>query len=620
MSILVRITKIAWQFRLRLIFAYLSFLAAVGVSLLIPQLFGEAIDLLVEVDEDGIAGKSVKTTTLLFFALAILGASILRGFLDFARTYCTDSLSQKVSYVFRNRFYDKLQHLSFAYHDKEHTGELMSKATADVEAVRRFVNMGLVRALEVLVRLIALLLILNLMNWELTLLSLIFVPFIVIRSSMVMGRLRRMWLQVQERMGEAVTILQENLVGIHVVKAFASEEYEKEKFAKKAQQLREEYFQSERLQGTNSAWMTLFFTAGLGIILWYGGWEVIRGDMTAGELTKFILYLNQLTFPIRMSSFIINAFSRAISSGSRLFEVLDADSPVLEKPNAIVLEKAKGNVEFNDVSFSYENRVPALQHVNISARPDQITAILGAPGSGKSTIVNLLPRFYDVGEGSITIDGHDIRDLTLDSLRINVGIVQQDVFLFSATIHDNIAYGKKDATREEVIQAAKVAQLHDHIDSLADGYDTWVGERGSTLSGGQRQRLSIARSILTDPPVLILDDSTSSVDVQTERMIHQAMINVMKNRTTFVIAHRLSTVREADLIIVLKDGQIVEQGTHDGLLAEGGIYREIYDLQLQPQEEMLLDAPIINPVDPEPANETLGSGSPRLATDMGGDN
>ena len=491
----------------------------------------------------------------------------------------------------------------------------MSKATADVESVRRFVNMGLVRALEVIVRLIALLLILNLMNWELTLLSLVFVPFIVIRSSMVMGRLRRMWLQVQERMGEAVTILQENLVGIHVVKAFASEEYEKEKFAKKARELRKEYFESERLQGTNSAWMTLFFTAGLGIILWYGGWEVIRGDMTAGELTKFILYLNQLTFPIRMSSFIINAFSRAISSGGRLFEVIDADSPVLEKPNAMVLEKAKGNVEFNDVSFSYSNRVPALQHVDISAKPDQITAILGAPGSGKSTIVNLLPRFYDVGEGSITIDGHDIRDLTLDSLRINVGIVQQDVFLFSATIHDNIAYGKKDATREEVIQAAKIAQLHDHIDSLEDGYDTWVGERGSTLSGGQRQRLSIARSILTDPPVLILDDSTSSVDVQTERMIHQAMINVMKNRTTFVIAHRLSTVREADLIIVLKDGQIVEQGTHDDLLAKQGISRDIYDLQLQPQEEMLLDAPIINPVD-----ETLGVVSPRLTTDLGGDN
>lgn len=611
MQILVRITKIAWQFRASLIFAYLSFFAAVGVSLLIPQLFGEAIDLLVEVDKGTVVGKVIETDTLLYLALAILGASILRGFLDFARTYCTDSLSQKVSYDIRNRFYDKLQHLSFAYHDKEHTGDLMSKATADVEAIRRFVNMGLVRALEVVVRTIALVAILSLMNWELTLISLVFVPFIVIRSSMVMGRLREMWTRVQQRMGEAVTILQENLVGIHVVKAFASEEFEKEKFARKAQELREEYYQSERLQGTNSAWMTFFFTAGLGLIIWYGGWEVIRGDLTAGGLTKFILYLNQLTFPIRMSSFIINSFSRAISSGTRLFDVLDAESPVVEKPNAQVLERAQGLVEFEHISFAYEGRLPALQHVSISAKPNQITAILGAPGSGKSTIVNLLPRFYDVSEGRITIDGVDVRDFTLDSLRHSVGIVQQDVFLFSATIHDNIAYGVKDATREDVIRAAKVAQLHGHIDSLEDGYDTWVGERGSTLSGGQRQRLSIARSILIDPPVLILDDSTSSVDVQTERMIHQAMVNVMKDRTTFVIAHRLSTVREADLIIVLKDGQIAEQGTHEELLAANGIYQDIYDLQLQPQEELLLDASIT----PDNGAGTLGV--PRLSAETG---
>ena len=608
MQILVRITKIAWKFRARLILAYLSFLGAVGVSLLIPQLFGEAIDLLVAIDGDGIVRESTSNRTLTYFALGILGASLLRGFLDFARTYCTDSLSQKVSYDIRNSFYDKLQHLSFAYHDTVHTGDLMSKATADVEAIRRFVNMGLVRALEVVVRVIALLLILSFMNWELTLISLAFVPFIVIRSSMVMGRLREMWALVQMRMGEAVTILQENLVGIHVVKAFASEEYEKKKFARKAHELREEYYKSERLQGTNSAWMTLFFTSGMGLILWYGGWEVIRGDLTVGGLTKFILYLSQLTFPIRMSSFIINSFSRAITSGGRIFEVLDAESPVMQKSDAAVLERAEGRVEFEDVSFSYSERIPALRHLNISAKPDQITAILGAPGSGKSTIVNLLPRFYDVTEGCITIDGKDIRDFTLESLRHNVGIVQQDVFLFSANIHDNIAYGVKGATREDVIRAAKVAQLHDHIDSLPDGYDTWVGERGATLSGGQRQRLSIARSILTDPPILILDDSTSSVDVQTERMIHQAMVNVMKNRTTFVIAHRLSTVRQADLIVVLKDGQIAEQGTHDELLAVNGIYQNIYELQLQPQEELLLDAAI-----------TPDSGTPRLASDLGDD-
>jgi ATP-binding cassette subfamily B protein len=254
--------------------------------------------------------------------------------------------------------------------------------------------------------------------------------------------------------------------------------------------------------------------------------------------------------------------------------------------------RADGYVRFKDVSFSYDPQVPALKHVDIEASPGQITAILGAPGSGKSTIVSLLPRFYDVTEGQITIDGEDIRNLTLQSLRRNVGIVQQDVYLFSASIRDNIAYGSANASFEDVVQAAKIAQLHDHIISLPDGYDTWVGERGATLSGGQRQRLSIARTILIDPPILILDDSTSSVDVETERLIHRAMVAVMKGRTTFVIAHRLSTVREAGLILVLQDGEIVERGSHEELIASPGIYRDIYQLQLLPQEEIMLDAAV----------------------------
>ena len=591
MDMLLRINGITWRFRTRLILAYLSFFAAIGCSLLIPHIFGEAIDSLIGIDEETgqIFGKNPAINILVWFAVALLVASLFRGFFDFARTYATDSLSQKVSYVLRNEFYDKLQHLSFAYHDREHTGDLMSRATADVEAIRRYVNMGLVRSLEVVARTVALLAILVYLNWELTLISLAFVPFIVVRSTLVMGRLREMWTRVQEKMGETVTVLQENLVGIHVVKAFASEDYEKRKYDRKARELREDYFESERLQGTNSAWMTLYFTAALGLILWYGGWEVLRGDLTAGDLTKFVLYMNQLTFPIRMSAFIINSFSRAISSGKRLFEVLDADSPVLEKADPTVLGRADGRVRFENVSFGYDPRLPALSNVDISAEKDQVTAILGAPGSGKSTIANLLPRFYEVDSGRITIDEQDIRELSLDSLRRNVGIVQQDVFLFSATIKDNIAYGKSDATLDDVTQAAKVAQLHDHIASLPDGYDTWVGERGATLSGGQRQRLSIARSVLIDPPILILDDSTSSVDVQTERLIHQAMVEVMKGRTTFVVAHRLSTVREAHHIVVLEKGRIVEQGTHEQLYAAGGVYRDIFDLQLQPQEELMLD-------------------------------
>ena len=592
MDILARITGMAYRYRTRLILAYLCFFIAIGFSLLIPRLFGESIDRLVIITGSEITPLNPGNMELVILASLLLAASIMRGFFDFARTYTTDSLSQFVTYDFRNQIYNKLQHVSFAYHDKEHTGNLMSKATADVEAVRRFVNMGLVRSSEVVVRTIAVTSILAWLNWELALLSLVFVPFLVVRSTLVMGRLRRMWLHVQEVNGQLVTNLQENLVGIHVVKAFASEDFERRKYNLKAQELREEYFQSERLQGTNSAWMSLYFTFALGLIVWYGGWEIIRGDLTAGQLAMFVLYLNQLTFPIRSAAQIINSFSRAISSGRRIFDVLDATSPVEEKPDARPMGRSGGRVQFEDASFAYDSRSPALKNVDITASPGQITAILGAPGSGKSTIVNLLPRFYDVTGGRVTIDGQDIRDFTLESLRRNVGIVQQDIFLFDATIRDNIAYGVSNASEEDIINAAKIAQLHDQIMAFAHGYDTWVGERGSTLSGGQRQRLSIARTVLVNPPILILDDSTSSVDVETERLIHQAMVNVMKGRTTFVIAHRLSTVREADQILVLRDGEIVERGDHNELIARRGIYRDIYELQLRPQEEVLLDAAI----------------------------
>ena len=594
MDILIRINSIAWQFRTRLILAYLTLAIATGFSLLIPLQFGRAIDAMILHDRaaETFIWLDPATSTMVWMAVGLLGASLGRGVFDFARTYTTDSLSQKVSYVLRNRFYDKLQHMSFAYHDREHTGDLMSKATADVEAIRRYVNMGMVRSIEAGLRATALPIILAFINWELALISLAFIPFVVVRSVMVMGRLRTMWTQVQITMGETVTVLQENLVGMNVVKAFASEEFEKRKYERKAQQLRGEYFLSERMQGTNSAWMSFYFTVALGLILWYGGWEVLRGDLSVGELGMFMLFLNQLTFPVRMAGFIINSFSRAISSGHRLFDVLDARSPVSEREDAINLGRAEGTVRFENVSFSYDPRIPALRNVVITAQKNEVIAILGAPGSGKSTIVNLLPRFYEVDDGRITIDGQDIRDFTLESLRHNVGIVQQDVFLFSATIRDNIAYGLSGATLDDVMRAARVAQLHDHIMSLPGGYDTWVGERGTTLSGGQRQRLSIARSVLIDPPILILDDSTSSVDVETERLIHQAMIAVMQGRTTFVIAHRLSTVRDADHIIVLDRGRIVEQGSHEQLDAIGGIYHEILELQLRPQEQMLLDAAI----------------------------
>ena len=607
MSILWRITQIAWQHRTRLLLAYLTFFIAIFFSLAIPWILGDAVDKLVVTSEmvevvDGeeqvtqviepVADFGEVRTVLLWLAGALLVFSIFRGLFDFARTYLTDSLSQMVAYNLRNQMYDKLQHLSFAFHDKEHTGNIFSKVTSDLEAIRRFVMMGMVRSVEVVVRVAAISAILFFLDWQLTLISLVFVPFLVVRSSMVMVRMRDMWLHVQIIMGELTTILQENLSGIHVVKAFAAEEHEKRKYNAKAQELREDYFKNERLMGTNSAWVTLYFTLAVATIMWFGGWQIIKGNMSPGDLTKFVLFMGQLAFPIRMSAFVIATFSRAVSSGGRLFDVLDARSPVEERPDARDMGRALGHVRFENVSFSYDSDTSALKNVDIDVPAGSMVALLGAPGSGKSTIVNLLPRFYSVTSGRITIDGTDIEEYTLSSLRHNVGIVQQEVFLFSGTVRNNIGYGVVDATDEEIIEAAKVAQLDEQILGLSDGYDTWVGERGVTLSGGQKQRLSIARTLLVNPPVLILDDSTSSVDVETERQIHRAMTEVMKGRTTFVIAHRLSTVREADLILVLKDGEIVERGNHRELINRGGIYQDIYELQLRPQEDVLLDATI----------------------------
>ena len=587
MHILLRILHMACRHRIRLFLAYASFLAAIGFSLLVPKLFGNSIDRLVRFNPvDGtVIPLEVPVGTLVFMALILLGANLMRGIGEFARTYTSDALSQQVSFELRHLIYDKLQHLSFAFHDAEHTGNLMSKATADVDSVRRFVNNGLVRSLDVVVRLTAITCILCFLNWQLALLSLAFVPFSIMQSTVVLRRLRQMWRANQSLMGEASTLVQENLVGIHVVKAFSAEAHEAQKFDLKATELRQSYVAAERLQGANTAWMTFYATLTLGIVLWFGGREVIQGDLTAGGLTQFILYMNQLNFPIRAASRVINSFSRALSAGERIFDVLDAPSPVQDTPDAIDLQHVQGQVCFHNVSFAYPNSPPALTNIQVTAQPGQMIAITGTPGSGKSTLVSLLPRFYDATGGSICIDGIDVRDITQHSLRRHIGIVQQDVFLFSATLRDNIAYGAMEASFEDVVQAAKIAQLHEQIMRFPDGYNTWVGERGVTLSGGQKQRLSIARTILRDPPILILDDATSSVDVETEQLIQTAMTDVMAGRTTFVIAHRLSTLRQADLILVLQNGQIIERGTHADLLAKPGIYQDLHELQLRPQSQ-----------------------------------
>ena len=559
--------------------------------LYLPRLFGRAIDQVDEALQVGTLSAGAITTTVLL----ILGISVIRGIFAYFQQYLGEALSQDVSQDIRNAFYDKVQHLSFGFHDRYHTGNLMSRAITDVENIRMFINMGVMRTPYFFILFIVVAVLLLRMDWQLGLISLGFMPIVMLQSAIVRLHMRRLWLLVQEMMAELNTVLQENLTGIRVVKSFASEDYEERKFNKHSRDVAETTVKAERIRAANTAFMSFTFMVALGLILWFGGGRVIDGRLTPGELAQFIFYMQILSMPVRMIGWMVNSYARATSAGQRLFEILDYESPVEDNTDALPMARARGHVRFENVSFAYEGGGNVLTNISLDVPPGKVIALLGAPGSGKSSIVNMIPRFYDPTEGRVTVDGVDVQDVSLASLRRNVGMVQQDVFLFADSIRDNIAYGREDADMDLIVQAAKVAQLHEFIESQHDGYEAAVGERGTTLSGGQRQRLAIARAVLLDPPVLILDDSTSSVDTRTEERIRQAMESVMRNRTTFVIAHRLSTVHRADQIVVLQNGRIAEQGTHRELLALDGLYKEIYDLQLRPQEEVMLEVDVSAP-------------------------
>jgi len=551
--------------------AFICLLASTTSSLVIPKMLGKGIDTVLSSGERGM---------LLLAAVAVIGASALRGISAYGNSYLSELVSQKTAYDIRNALYDRLQRLSFAYHDKTQTGQLMSRATADVEAIRRFFGRGLLGLIQMIVLFAGTATILVSMSWKLALFSLAFLPPIAVRTVIVSRRLRPIWLKIQQLLGVLGTALEENLTGVRVVKAFSRQKEESQKFASQAKQLYDEEINAARQMAFNNPLMVFLISLPTALILWYGGRQVIAGSLTMGGLTQFILYLGMMAMPIRRLGFTINLFSRTASAGQRILEILDTESPVQEKSNAIELIGVKGEVSFENVSFRYNSVAPVLNNISFSVQPGQLVALLGGSGSGKSTIASLIPRFYDVSSGRITIDGVDIRDVTLASLRKNVGIVQQDIFLFSATIRDNIAYGAVDADVEQIVAVAKTAQLHDFVQSLPEGYDTWVGERGITLSGGEKQRLSIARTLLMNPGILILDDSTSSVDAETEYSIRQALDRLIKGRTTFIITHRLSIIQNADLILLLKEGQIVEQGKHSVLMAGNSLYRQIYELQL----------------------------------------
>ena len=571
MRILLRLMVFAQKYWRWLLLALICLFASTAFSLTIPRMLGEGIDTVL---------GSGERSFLWLAAGIVLGASALRGVSEYGNRYFREVVSQKTSYDIRNALYDRLQHLSFAYHDQAQTGQLMSRATVDVEAVRMFFGWGLLGVVEIFILFVAVSYILVSMNWQLALFTLAFMPAIGWRTIVVSGRLRPIWLKVQQLMGVLGTTLEESLTGIRIVKGFSRQKEESQKFSTDATVLYNQQINAARLRAFNMPLMIFLTTLPTVLILWYGGRQVMAGSLTIGNLSQFIMYLGILAMPIRHLGMMVNIFARTVSAGQRILEILDTQSPVQEKPNAIELGQVKGQVSFEDVSFSYNSMVPALKNINFSVQPGELVALLGGSGSGKSTIASLLCRFYDVSSGRITIDGIDIRDVTMASLRKNVVTAQQDIFLFSSTIRGNIAYGAVNADMEQIVAVAKAAHLHDFIQNLPDGYDTWVGERGVTLSGGEKQRLAIARTLLINPRVLILDDSTSSVDAETEHLIRQALDKLIHGRTTFIITHRLPIIKNADLILMLDKGRIAEMGKHDKLIARKGLYQQIYQSQL----------------------------------------
>lgn len=552
--------------------AYVIVLTMNLLAMVTPQFFRWIVD-------EGIAKQ--RTDLLGQAVLALLGLTLFKGGLTYFQGVWTERASQYVAYDLRNAIHNKLAALSFSYHDHAQTGQLLSRAIQDVERIRFLTGRAVLRLIEGITLLVGTFLVLLWMNPGLAALSLLTMPLLVY-VALRFGRLYRpLSAEIQQQLAVLTTVLEQNLRGARVVKAFAQESMEIERFEKENEHWFNLSAAAIRIQATNTP--LIDFLAGIStvLIIWYGGTLVIQDRLTLGELVAFTTYLGQLVQPVRRIGMIIPAIAMASASGERIFEILDAQSDVQDAPDAVPLPPVKGHVRFEDVSFAYFGRRRVLSNLTFEARSGQVVALLGATGSGKSTVLNLIPRFYDPTEGTITIDSYDTRQVTLNSLRDQIGIVLQETTLFASTIRENIAFGCPDATDADVVAAAQAAQAHDFIMAIPRGYAAEVGERGVTLSGGQKQRIAIARALLKDPRILLLDDATSSVDTETERLIQIALETLMQGRTSFVIAQRLSTVRMADLILVLEKGRIAARGTHKELLRTSGLYAEIYHQQLR---------------------------------------
>ncbi len=541
---------------------------AMGATVLIPYLTGRAIDAIQSRDRHYLA----------IWAIAIVAAGIARLGLSAARRLVAGRVSLGVEVDLRNRLYAQLQALELAFFDRQQTGQLMSRATVDLQSVRFYLGYGLIFIAQSILTIALAAVAMFVLQPSLAALSLAPVPFVVLIAWRYGRRSRPALQEAQQRIAELTADAEENVSGVRVIKAFAQEDRQLERFSRSVVRVFDQQMYATRIQARYTPLISFLPNLGLALILLIGGRDVIHGTLTIGQFTAFYAYLLMLISPMRTLGYMLSAAQRATASGARIFQVLDRAPAITSPMDAPALPDGPGRVSLRDVSLTFEGTSqPALRDVDLEIEPGRTVALVGAMGSGKTALVSLLPRLYEVTSGSVRIDGADVRSVDLDSLRRAIALVTDDPFLFSATVHDNIAYARPDATREDVERAAQVAQAASFIEALPKGYDTMVGERGLTLSGGQRQRIAIARAVLADPRILILDDATSSVDASTEQEIKLALAEVMAGRTTFVIAHRLSTIALADEIVVLEGGRVAAHGTHDELLEESDLYREIVE-------------------------------------------
>lgn len=583
---IARITRMAFRYPVRAGLALAATVAAVLMQLSIPVILGRAVD-----QTQAVAAAKAEPETLYPIALLLFITSIARGIFTLIQNYTAESVGHALARDIRNAVYGKIQSLPFSFHDRTHSGDLITVGMLDLEGVRMFFSTALVRTvlLGLLIGLGATLLLST--NLTLGLLALSFVPFAGWRSTVMRLALRRTWLILQERLGVLSQVMEENLAGIRVVRAFASSEYEMEKFeiaSKSALKLSHERIET-RVKNTST--MTLAFFISMGLVLYFGGRQVASGDITLGTLATFLTFMTILQMPVRQLGMMVNGYARASTCGARLFALIDHEAEIENAPNAQDLKITNGTLKLENVSFGYEGNTDrrAVSGISFEAHKGETVGIVGPPGSGKTTLMHLIPRFYDPTHGSISIDGQDIRDATLSSVRQAVAVVQQDSFLFTTSIENNIAYADPFTETREIRGVAESAQLHDYILGLPGKYGTIVGERGVSLSGGQRQRLSIARTLMMKPTVLIFDDSTAAIDAGTENRIRTALKEYAKDCVTLIVAHRLASLMHADRILFLEDGRIIEQGSHEELLKLGGRYFDLHELQMRPNAEILAE-------------------------------